>query len=235
MSTRFELTKALHDSLAPYLEALGFHSKDSPSDDPVYQIHFASTIGDSPHYRRFLRQSPLGYDTFECMFTQYSDKNSGDGFVGVGIDIGVHVSAFEELQLRLGLDMNPLRIGQNLPDVFHIEREIIQLKELAEVNGVVEKIMTIINNDGKIFWSKHTSLNDIQDHFQSWTESLRHSPKGGSHVSRYLLMIAYLKQDRKLFDELVKEYKPYMVMDVYENAFEALVAKLSKAFGENSH
>lgn len=228
LPTRMELSRGMNEAITPYFNEKQFKVIDLPEDDPIHTIW--ASFGDGTHSRRFTRAVPLGYETFELRFTQYSDSETGQGFIGVGTEFGIHVTSVEQLEIELNIVPNPYRLGKFLPDVWQIEREILQIRGLNEISKANEQITQIVEADGAEFWSKYQTLDDIMNYFNTWSKFERYSPKGSSHVVRYFLIIAYLKRDRTLFNQVIAEYKPYIQMDVYRNAFDRLVETLSKEF-----
>jgi len=226
--SRLELSTALNKALTPLMLDLGFFAVDRPDDDPIYKVWHTSD--DWADGRRFLRAAPLGYDTFHCWFTQFSDLEVGGRAIDIGTEIGIHIEAFEELQLKLSIPLNPSRVGRHFSNIWRIQPELTRFSSLEEVYKIAHSIMKMVNSDGISFWSEHTSYDDVQSHFETWSVDDRHSPKGGAHVSRYLMLTSYLKNDRELFDQIIQEYRPHLGFGIYRDSFEELVQALTKAF-----
>jgi hypothetical protein len=224
----FELSKALHDALLPQMAQRDFLAQDMPEDDPAYLIY--KSFGDGPHHRRFLRSSPLGCDTMACRIDQHNNSQTHSKSIGIGLDIGVHIAGVERLELEIGASVNMYRIGKCMADIWHFELNLAQLAHVDEASIVASVVMEKVDTVGNTFWANHRMFDDVLRYFAEWSVEDRYSPKGAYHVSRYLMLIARLKGDRQLFEDVVDEYQPFTTSAPYETHFNYLVQELRKNF-----
>lgn len=198
----------LCEALTPHMEQRGFSF--GVKEDPV----IVKMVGKGPCVPLYVRPSPLGYDFLEC-------RTSGS--LDVTLEIGVHVAAMEALELEVYAPfVNRSRLGKKLPTVTLGGQNTVKITKPDQAG--IDTLMNVIVEKGEAFWSSHKTLDDIQHHFESLP------PNHPAHLSRQLMLVAYLKRDRALFDRTVQEYRPLLVAD--EKAFNHLVTELTKKFDE---